>query len=96
MILHPRTLLASSVFMLVLTAGTALAHHSFAVYDHTQTLKLKGTVTKFQWSNPHAYLDMDVKEAYKALQILVAKHRIQLYEPGGGLVDRSVFLDNLE
>ena len=61
--MHPRTLLASSVFMLVLTAGTALAHHSFAVYDHTQSLKLKGTVTKFQWSNPHAYLDIDVKDA---------------------------------
>jgi len=63
MILHTRTLLALSVFMLVLTAATALAHHSFAVYDHTQTLKLKGTVTKFQWSNPHAYLDIDVKDA---------------------------------
>ena len=41
-------------------------------------------------------LDMDVKEAYEALQILVAQHRIQLYEPEGGLVDKSVFLDNLE
>jgi len=39
---------------------------------------------------------MDVKEAYEALQILVAQHRIQLYEPEGGLVDKSVFLDNLE
>lgn len=50
---------------LVLAAGLgeALAHHSFAVYDHTRTLNLKGTVTKFQWSNPHAYLDIDVKDA---------------------------------
>jgi hypothetical protein len=38
-----------------------LAHHSFAVYDHTKTLNLNGTVTRFQWSNPHAYLDIDVK-----------------------------------
>jgi hypothetical protein len=44
-------------------AATALAHHSFAVYDHTRTLNLKGTVTKWQWSNPHAYLDLDVKQA---------------------------------
>jgi hypothetical protein len=43
-------------------AGSALAHHSFAVYDHTRTLNLKGTVTKFQWTNPHAYLEIDVKE----------------------------------
>jgi hypothetical protein len=41
---------------------TALAHHSFAVYDHTRTLNFKGTVTKWQWSNPHAYLDIDVNE----------------------------------
>jgi Family of unknown function (DUF6152) len=44
-------------------AGTAIAHHSFAVYDHTRSLTLKGAVTKWQWSNPHAYLDIDVKDA---------------------------------
>jgi Family of unknown function (DUF6152) len=44
-------------------AGTALAHHSFAVYDHTRTLNLKGSVTRFQWTNPHAYLDIDVRDA---------------------------------
>jgi len=50
-----------SLIILVI-AGTALAHHSFAVYDHTRTLNLKGTVTRWQWSNPHAYLDVDVKD----------------------------------
>src|SRR6185503_3926848 len=51
--------------LLFIAAGAVdvLAHHSFAVYDHTKTLNLKGTVTKWQWSNPHAYLDMDVKGA---------------------------------
>ena len=44
-------------------AVSAMAHHSFAVYDHTRTLNLKGTVVRFQWSNPHAYLDLDVKAA---------------------------------
>ena len=44
-------------------ASTVLGHHSFAVYDHTRTLSLKGTVTRFQWSNPHAYLEIDVREA---------------------------------
>jgi hypothetical protein len=42
--------------------GTLLAHHSFAVYDHSRTLNLKGKVTRWQWSNPHAYLDIDVRE----------------------------------
>ena len=41
----------------------AFAHHSFAMFDHTRTLTLKGTVTKFQWTNPHAYLELDVAAA---------------------------------
>ena len=40
-----------------------LAHHSFAMFDHTRTVTLSGTVTKFQWTNPHAYLDIDVRES---------------------------------
>ena len=51
------------VLVVLSGVGTALAHHSFAVYDHTRTLNLKGTVTRWQWSNPHAYLDIDVKDA---------------------------------
>ena len=49
-------------------AGTVLAHHSFAVFDHSRTLNLKGTVTRWQWSNPHAYLDIDVRDASGGLQ----------------------------
>ena len=49
--------------IILITAAAAEAHHSFAMYDHTRTLTLKGTVTKFQWTNPHAYLELDVKDA---------------------------------
>jgi hypothetical protein len=49
--------------LVILTiTGSALAHHSFAVYDHSRTVTLNGKVTKFQWSNPHAYLDIDVND----------------------------------
>jgi hypothetical protein len=41
---------------------TAVAHHSFAVFDHTRTLTIGGTVTKFQWTNPHAFLEVDVPQ----------------------------------
>ena len=44
-------------------AGAVFAHHSFAVFDHTRTLTIKGAVTKFQWTNPHGFLEVDVKEA---------------------------------
>ena len=50
---------AASACILFATAGLALAHHSFAMFDHTRTLTLKGEVTKFQWTNPHAILELD-------------------------------------
>ena len=47
----------------VILASPLLAHHSFAMFDHTRTLTLKGPVTRFQWTNPHAYIEMDVTDA---------------------------------
>jgi hypothetical protein len=38
------------------------AHHSFAIFDHSRTYTLKGTVRLFQWTNPHGYIDLDVAE----------------------------------
>jgi len=40
-------------------ATAARAHHSFAMYDNDHQIKLKGTVTNFQWTNPHVYIDLD-------------------------------------
>ena len=37
------------------------AHHGAASYDTSKTVTLKGTVTNYIWSNPHVFLDMDVK-----------------------------------
>ena len=48
--------------LLMVTAAPALAHHSFAVFDHTRTLTIRGTVTKFQWTNPHGFLEVDVPQ----------------------------------
>ena len=47
---------------MLLTATGASAHHSFAMYDHNRTVTLRGTVTKFQWTNPHAYLELNVAD----------------------------------
>ena len=49
--------------LVLVHAGPALAHHSFAMYDHSRSVTLKGTVTKFQWTNPHAYIELDVPNA---------------------------------
>ena len=41
-------------------AGPALAHHSFAMFDHENQRKFTGTVAEFQWTNPHVYIVIDV------------------------------------
>jgi hypothetical protein len=38
----------------------ALAHHSFASFDTTRIVRLDGVVAEFQWTNPHAWLELDV------------------------------------
>jgi len=48
--------------VVMLMAATAAAHHSFAVFDHTRTLTIRGTVTKFQWTNPHGFLEVDIPQ----------------------------------
>ncbi len=49
---------------LVLTfVATAYAHHSFAMFDQSQQVTLKGTVHEFQWTNPHAWIHLDVPGA---------------------------------
>ena len=45
-------------------AGALWAHHSgAAVFDSTKHVELHGTVTKMEWTNPHAHFFMDVKDA---------------------------------
>jgi hypothetical protein len=50
------------VFGAILASSPAFAHHSTAEYDMTATTSVKGTVTKFEWSNPHAYIYIQVKD----------------------------------
>jgi len=46
--------------VLALAAVPAGAHHSFAMFDQARPLTLTGTVTQFQWTNPHSFIELDV------------------------------------
>jgi Family of unknown function (DUF6152) len=47
----------------LLGAVPLMAHHSFAAeFDEHQPVTLKGTLTRFDWVNPHGWLYVDVKE----------------------------------
>jgi hypothetical protein len=55
---------AALVVMVLAFQGVGQAHHSFAAeYDANSPITLTGVVTKVDWTNPHAYLHIDVKEA---------------------------------
>src|SRR5882672_3313904 len=47
---------------LLMAAAPAFAHHGFAAeFDQTRPLKLRGTVVKWEVTNPHSWIHMDVK-----------------------------------
>ncbi|MBV9744095.1 MAG: hypothetical protein JO099_10050, partial [Acidobacteriia bacterium] len=57
-------LAAFTVSVLLLASSPARAHHSFAAeYDSKQEITLKGVITKVEWTNPHIYIYIDVKDA---------------------------------
>jgi hypothetical protein len=48
--------------LLVVAAGVAHAHHSFAaMYDAAKPVRLVGTLSKVEWTNPHSHFYLDVK-----------------------------------
>ena len=56
-----RSLVGSLGVMLLWMAGSAAAHHSPAVFDRSKETKLVGVVKEFKWSNPHSWIELDVR-----------------------------------
>ena len=62
---------------LALCSGQASAHHSFAMFDRSRDVVLKGTVREFQWTNPHSFIELEVGDAQGA----VTTYSIEMNSP---------------
>jgi hypothetical protein len=54
------------------------AHHGNAAYDAKNPITIKGTVTEFAWTNPHAQIYLDVKGEKGA----IVHWAVETYSPG--------------
>jgi len=50
------------VILAIAWVGTLSAHHSFSMFDTGKKVTVKGSVTAFEWTNPHAYIEVDVPQ----------------------------------
>jgi Family of unknown function (DUF6152) len=58
-----KSTVCAAITALLLGAGSASAHHAFAnEFDQNKPVTLSGTVTRIQWSSPHVYTYIDVKD----------------------------------
>jgi|SRR5665213_3340330 hypothetical protein len=58
-----RTVAAAMGIVLLMPLNAATAHHSAAMFDHSKTITLHGTVKNFQFTNPHSWLIVIVTSA---------------------------------
>ena len=54
----------------LLAAAPGLSHHSFAaVFDVSRPIDITGTVTRIDWTNPHAWIHLDVEDQSKVRSV---------------------------
>jgi len=58
--------LTAAVAVLVAAIMPASAHHSAAMFDHAKKVTLTGNVKEFQYTNPHSWLQVMVKDGGKS------------------------------
>ncbi len=56
------TIAALIAGMICAIGSNAVAHHSFAMFDNTRKVEIRGTVKEIQWTNPHVWLTMVVSD----------------------------------
>jgi hypothetical protein len=54
-----QTVIMPRLFVALLLVSALSAHHSTAEYDLTRPAVVTGTVTRFEWANPHSHIYLD-------------------------------------
>ena len=54
---------------LIAASGAAMAHHSFAMFDQDHPVLLEGVVQEFQFTNPHSFIVLSVKQENGSAQL---------------------------
>jgi hypothetical protein len=68
--------------MLALLFSTPLmAHHAEALFDHSQTQSVTGTVTEYLWANPHTNIFLEVTDA-------AGRSSVAMFEGGSAIAMR--------
>jgi hypothetical protein len=57
-----RSRCAPAAVILLIAAAPLLAHHSVAMYDMQSLVTIKGIVTRVEWTNPHVFVYLNVKD----------------------------------
>jgi hypothetical protein len=66
-----RGLIRAGLVLCALAGGGVQAHHSFALFDHNNRVTVTGTVTKFDWTNPHVFIVLAVPDGASTKQYTV-------------------------
>jgi hypothetical protein len=65
----------SMIFGLLFISGSLFAHHGEANYDTTKVVSVKGTVTNFEFINPHVQIFLDVKNDKNEIEKWIGEAR---------------------
>jgi uncharacterized protein DUF6152 len=54
----------ATTLLVIATGGIALAHHGTANFDTTQKVQLEGTITRYDWANPHVFIWLETRDEH--------------------------------
>jgi hypothetical protein len=71
--MRPTLRLAALVAALALAHLPARAHHSPSMFDQGRDLTLEGVITRFEWTNPHVYIHVEMENEHRQSVVWVVE-----------------------